>query len=143
MYQKMKHDLGSKVSVVFNKVDEKFTPRREAAYNVEYFNKQSDSTAKMLESDRDDVHFALIALARGINVLFGTCILSNQSLHDLLQLERLTIKFMHLVIKHMFGRFGVSIGCNEMFSNADAAAVASGAFVFSIEFIKFSVALFS
>ncbi|KAG0577126.1 hypothetical protein KC19_5G132800 [Ceratodon purpureus] len=65
MYEKMKADLvphgeESKISVVFNKVDKKFTNSTAKTYNAAYFDKQRETAAQHLKCKIEDVYFACL-----------------------------------------------------------------------------------
>ncbi len=57
MYKSLKDKLKTKILVVFNKVDERYTPRNEALYSKEYFCEQKLKTAKKLECEEDDIYY--------------------------------------------------------------------------------------
>lgn len=60
MYKTMKRDLKTQVTVVFNKVDEKFTKRNEATYTAAHFCRLRENTANQLGCKPEDVEFACL-----------------------------------------------------------------------------------
>jgi hypothetical protein len=57
MYNDLKDNLNSDILVVFNKVDERYTPRNEALYSKEYFCEQKVKTARKLQCQEDDIYY--------------------------------------------------------------------------------------
>jgi len=64
MYQEMKTNLGAQtvVTIVFNKVDERFTPRKQEQFSTEYFKDLKQKTEAKLgcAGCQDTVHFACV-----------------------------------------------------------------------------------
>lgn len=58
MYKTMKRDLKTQVTVVFNKVDEKFTRRKEATYTAAHLLYLKENAANQLGCKPEDVEFA-------------------------------------------------------------------------------------
>ena len=60
MYEELKKDLDSKVTIVFNKVDEKFNKKTRGVMNKEYFSKQKDRVAREFGCESRDVHYVCL-----------------------------------------------------------------------------------